>query len=96
MSEIVPSSEIEAIVGVPRHRSIHYGRAVSAEQRVYILHSQRCKDSGVDLRDCRFSVALDRGINVRSWSGWEDKPVLLYVSQSESEPGLIPIGDADA
>src|SRR6516225_9336266 len=35
MSKLVPSSDIERIVGVPRHRSVHYGRASSTEQVVY-------------------------------------------------------------
>ena len=54
MSNLVPAEDIERIVGAQRHASRHYGRAVSAEQTVYILHSQQCKDSGIDLCDCEF------------------------------------------
>ena len=79
MSEIVPVEEIEKIVGVKRHRQAHYARAVSAEQTVYILHSQGCLDSGIDLRDCRFSVALDLGIHEGDWSDMEDRVVMLGV-----------------
>ncbi|OZC62127.1 hypothetical protein CH267_00875 [Rhodococcus sp. 06-621-2] len=79
MSDLVPSADIEAIVGADRHRKAHLGRAVSAQQRVYILHSQQCLDSGIDLRECRFSKALDDGIEVDRWAGSEDMPVVLGV-----------------
>jgi len=88
MTNIVSPSRIEEIVGVRRHRQAHYGRAVSAEQTVYILHSQRCLDSGIDLRECRFSVALDHGIKLETWAGdLQDRPVILGVWQDR----LVPI-----
>lgn len=73
------NDRIEAIVGVKRHPTAHYGRAVSAESRVYILHSELCCDARADLRTCPFSLSLDRGIHgVRDlWEGHEDKPVRL-------------------
>lgn len=61
MTDIVDPGSIEKIVGAPRSLAHHYGRAVSAEQRIYILHSKVCLDSGIDLRSCPFSVALDLG-----------------------------------
>jgi hypothetical protein len=67
MSALVDPTVIEKIVGVRRHSREHYGRAVSAEQTFYILHSQRCLDSGVDLRECVYSVALDEGIKSYVW-----------------------------
>ena len=79
MSNLVPAEDIERIVGAQRHASRHYGRAVSAEQTVYILHSQQCKDSGIDLRDCEFSQALDLGIVESDWDGQEDTPVSLEI-----------------
>jgi hypothetical protein len=79
MSDLVPTEDIERIVGVARHYQVHYGRAVSSEQTIYILHSKRCRDSGIDLRDCRFSTALDKGIKMKSWTGFEDMPVMLGV-----------------
>ena len=79
MSNLVPAEDIERIVGCPRHRHGHYGRAVSAEQTVYILHSEECLDSGIGLRACRFSVALDLGINPKVWVGYEDVPVALGI-----------------
>ena len=74
MTKLVSPSDIERIVGVTRAAHEHWGRAVSAEQTVYILHSQTCLDSGVDLRDCPFSVALDLGIDVDDWV--QDVPAL--------------------
>lgn len=79
MTELAPA-DIERIVGARRHPVYHYGRAVSAEQVVYILHSQDCLDSGRDLRQCRYSKALDRGINTDEWAGLEDTPVRLWLS----------------
>ena len=77
MSDLVSPSEIEQIVGAHRHSHQHLGRAVSDEQTVYILHSQRCKDSGIDLRECDWSLALDRGIDPGDWMDYEDRPVVL-------------------
>lgn len=79
MTELVDPSEIERIVGAKRHPTRHVGRAVSAEQTVYILHSRECRDSGVDLRECRFSLALDKGINKGLWGNHQDRPVFLDV-----------------
>lgn len=91
MTDLVQPDEIEHIVGVTRHRKAHYGRAVSDEQTVYILHSKECLDSGIDLRDCRFSIALDRGIDLRRWDGYEDKPVALGVWETK----LIPLAGTE-
>jgi hypothetical protein len=84
MSELVPSNEIERVVGAKRHEWKHQARAVSAEQTVYILHSQQCLDSGVDLRDCEFSLALDRGINPRHWR--EDVALIVEVINGSLRP----------
>jgi hypothetical protein len=89
MSDLVPTDQIEGIVGAFRHRTAHYGRAVSDEQTVYILHSEECRDSGIDLRECPFSVALDRGITPDRWEDFEDEPVELWVSASTGR--LIPM-----
>lgn len=77
MSNLVPAEEIEQIVGARRHAHQHLGRADSATETVYVLHSQRCKDSGIDLRECDWSLALDRGIDPDDWEGYEDRPVAL-------------------
>lgn len=87
MSDLVPAEDIERIVGIARHPTGHFGRAVSAEQTVYILHSRECLDSGIDLRDCRFSEALDRGIWAQAWADHEDMPVCLMILQDR----LVPV-----
>ncbi|OZC88338.1 hypothetical protein CH282_09420 [Rhodococcus sp. 06-418-1B] len=88
MSDIVPADDIEKIVGAPRHHKHHYGRAVSEEQRMYILHSQRCLATYQDLRQCPYSIAMDRGIDVDYWwLGCEDMPVVLAIRG----PHLVPL-----
>lgn len=87
MSEIVPADKIEKIVGIERHATRHYARAVSAEQVVYILHSQECKGAHADLRPCRFSIALDNGIDEYDWSDHEDRPVRVMVHHDR----LVPV-----
>lgn len=92
MSELVPAEQIEQIVGAHRHRTLHIGRAVSAEQTVYILHSHECRDSGIDLRECGFSIALDRGITAGRWVEIEDRPVLVGIEYGR----LVPWSDLSA
>lgn len=84
MSDLVPSEAIEQIVGAKRHAWKHQARAVSAEQAVYILHSRKCLDSGIDLRECEFSLALDKGINPMHWR--EDTPLVVEVLLGELRP----------
>jgi hypothetical protein len=92
MSELVDPSEIERIVGIARHATRHYANAVSAEQTLYILHSHKCKDSGIDLRECPFSIALDRGIEMDVWGDFEDQPMRVTINRSgrliHSGPGM--------
>jgi len=85
VSNLVPASDIERIVGAVRHEADHYGRAVSSEQTVYVLHSKWCRDSGIDLRECRYSLALDRGI-YDLWAGFEDAPVVLDIEDGRLKP----------
>jgi hypothetical protein len=80
MTDPVPAEDIEQLAGAQRLPMAHVGRAVSAEETVYILHSQRCKDAGGDLRECPFSLALDRGISLKRWKGFMDRPVVLGVT----------------
>lgn len=88
MSELVNPSEIEQIVGIERHRTRHFARAVSAERAVYILHSELCRTSGRDLRECGFSLALDNGIDERDWFDLEDQPVRVTINRDFR---LIPV-----
>lgn len=79
MTNLVPADQIEQHVGARRHQLAHLGRANSTEQTVYILHSHACRDSGIDLRACIYSRALDRGIDLYYWAGREDQVVTLQV-----------------
>ncbi|WP_449279112.1 hypothetical protein [Leucobacter sp. GX24907] len=88
MSVRVPADRIENIVGQRRHKKVHYGRAVSAEQTVYILHSHECREANPDLRECDYSEALDEGIDVTEWQGFEDEAVVLYIEDGR----LLPLG----
>lgn len=88
MTELVDPSEIERIVGFERHPTRHYARAVSVEQIVYILHSHACKDSGMDLRECPFSQALNNGIDEYDWSDMEDQAVRVTIDMRRK---LIPV-----
>lgn len=79
MTNLVPRDEIERLVGVPRHPTNHYGRASTVDQTIYILHSQQCLDSGIDLRVCRFSRALDHGASIWEWMPVEETPVVVAI-----------------
>lgn len=93
MSELVDRSRIEQIVGIRRDAHQHVARAVSAEGMVYILHSQRCLDAGIDLRQCPYSLALDNGIETSDWTHLMDLPVAVTVwsSVDRSRQVLFPI-----
>lgn len=88
MSRLESAEKIEGIVGVTRHESIHFARAVSAEERVYILHSRQCTLAYSDLRQCPYSVALDRGIDIVLWKDWQDRPVEIYIDEEYGD--LVP------
>lgn len=77
MSDLVNPDEIEAIVGHAREEYAHWGRMSTVDKRFYILHSRRCKDSGIDLRQCPYSVALDQCFDPLDWEGLEDRPMPL-------------------
>jgi hypothetical protein len=89
VSELVPTEKIERIVGAKRDAIQHLGRAVSMERYVYILHSQFCKDSGIDLRDCDYSAALGQGIDPDDWNGYEDRAVVLLINRGTLFP-VVP------
>ena len=84
MTERVPADEIENIVGRKRSVKDHYARAVSAEQTVYILHSRECLAVHADLRECPWSLALDRGIDLSEWV--EDVPLTVRVRDGRLVP----------
>lgn len=88
MTSLVPTDKIEDIVGVRRHATRHYARAVSSEQTVYILHSRQCVTHTPDLRRCLFSQALDLGVNERDWFEREDQPVQVRIANGGH---LVPV-----
>jgi hypothetical protein len=92
VSRLENPKAIEKIVGAKRHAIDHIGRAVSEEERVYVLHSHECKASGIDLRECQFSIALDSGIDMGIWKDFQDVPVVLAISDEydDLEPVRIP------
>jgi hypothetical protein len=92
-------ASIEQKLGMKRDLVEHLAIAVSAEQRVYILHSQQCVDSHPDLRKCPFSIALDLGIDEDAWCLSEDRPVLLSICPDNDDllPNDLPeSADSDA
>jgi hypothetical protein len=81
MTDIVPASEIEKIVGMQRCEKAHVGRKVSRERKFYILHSKQCLDREKDLRNCDFSKALDAGLPLEYWLLFADVPIILAISK---------------
>lgn len=96
MSRLEAADKIEAIVGAKRHPTDHLGRAVSAEQRVYVLHSEECAASGIDLRECQYSEALDLGIDLGIWGDHEDQPVRLLIDPEHYDLLPMPLASADS
>ncbi|WP_314429639.1 hypothetical protein [Microbacterium lacticum] len=92
MSRIESAETIEGIVGAPRHETIHVARALSAEQRVYVLHSRECieqiTERGSDLRLCPFSVALDEDIDLGPWEDFQDVAVEVEIDDEYGD--LVP------
>ena len=89
MSERVPARDIERIVGVKRHQSRHVIR-VTASWRAFILHPHDCLALYDDLRDCPWSLALDRG------DAWlpDDKPHYVRVRDGQLVADMDPIPTA--
>lgn len=79
MSIRVDPELIEGIVGAPRHDTEHIARGVTSEKQFYILHPKQCLEAYEDLRECPFSRALDQGVLMDPWRGWEDRPVIVEV-----------------
>lgn len=93
MSDLVPADEIERLVGVERHPTVHYGHDAADARTFYILHSQQCLDSGIDLRECSFSTALDyHGVDPKLWEHYAKRPIPLTFQMGRVAPAvtLIP------
>jgi hypothetical protein len=88
MTDLVPTDQIEQQVGTLRNATHHIARANSAEETVYILHGRNCLDSGIDLRECEYSIALDQGIDPDDWYDHEDQPVYVKVDDGLLKPDL--------
>lgn len=100
MTNLMDPGEAEARVGATRHATEHYGRANTRMRHVYVLHSTAClADETTDLRECEFSLALDRGIDAAAWL--LDEPVVLTIEDDAlcgrtaipDEDRLVPRGD---
>jgi hypothetical protein len=68
MTFLVPPENIEEIVGVSRHHDQHWGRAVSAQRRVYILHSQECLDAFKAIVDSETDLRDRPSARLRPWA----------------------------
>lgn len=92
MSHLEDPATVEAKVGATRHKTDHIARAVSAEQRVYLLHPRTCVDDhgrrGVSLQDCPYSAAMDRGIHLALWRPHRDQPVIVRIDKLDGD--LVP------
>lgn len=77
MTERVPVTEIEQIVGVVRHSTLHFAR--TGPDALFILHSERCWDAPRPLVECEFSLALDKGADEAVWSLYEDRAVQVDI-----------------
>ena len=78
MSDLVDPAIIEAVVGTKRSKTLHYGIAMSDTGLFYILHSELCLSLHDDLRDCPFSIALDKGPGLVE----EDVTLILYTNDN--------------
>lgn len=76
--------ELTRVLGIDkRHPTIHFARADSASQYVYIMHSVHCLETVEDFWGCEYAAALRRGILKEApWSVWEgclDRTVAIEV-----------------
>lgn len=92
MTDLVDTQKIEAIVGEPRHPRLHLGSANSEDGKFYILHSSSCVRSGIDLRDCEYSVALDT-YGVDFWA--VDTALVLQIDAITGDIITEPLEDYD-
>lgn len=90
MADLVPTDQIEDIVGARRHPFKHLARCDTSAEMVYVLHAAGCVASTSDLRLCRYSRALDNGVDDR-WRGWEDRPVVVAIDPPTLR--LVPMAE---
>lgn len=90
MTGRVPADQIEGLVGAARHPVRHIARAVSAEQTVYLMHPDDCREGRADLTTCPHSIALYAGIRAPEWDRHEDRPVYAVVVVDDTGYRLAP------
>lgn len=90
MIRTIPSDQAEGFVGAERLEFVHVGLASSSDERVYVLHSARClrirQELREELTECVFSTALENGIDLAAWRGFEDTPVSLSILNGQLFP----------
>lgn len=89
MTNKVPSDTIEGLVGEKRSATLHFAKAVSDEKTVYILHSKRCLIETPDLRNCKYSLALDNGIDMLAWEKCMDQTVWVTIEFEKLFPTSV-------
>lgn len=89
MTQLVDPEKIESIVGVKRHARAHFGRMSHTDRILYILHSKLCLEDNEDLRQCKFSLALDRGLDPKKWEGFENLTIPLQVIDDKLVPARM-------
>lgn len=91
MTGQVPGDQIEIVVGARRHPREHIIRGIPDDGFAYILHSSECRARYDDLRECPWSLALDRGL---VWLP-PDQPRYVRLRNSrliDGGPVNVPIG----
>ena len=91
MSERVPASQIEGLVGAHRHRTEHIIRGDFPSGIAYLLHPAACIARYDDLRECPWSRALTRG---EVWLP-DDLPHRVRLHNGESIADMTPWKDCD-
>ena len=87
MTDRVPARDIERIVGATRDQARHIIRGDHETGLAYILHPHDCLARHDDLRDCPWSLALDRG---EAWLP-DDRPYYVRLRDGRLAVDLSPI-----
>ena len=93
MSERVPASQIEGLVGAHRHPTEHIvrGDSPSGSGVAYIMHPAVCLARYDDVRECPWSLALTRG---EVWLP-DDLPHRVRLRNGELITDMTPWKDCD-
>lgn len=96
MSGKVSAERIAEVFGIERFPFEHAVRVLHSERMVYVLHSQHCVETHPDLRECRYSKAMDEGINEDLWAPFMEKIVIATVDPFSGELSPVSIVADDA